>query len=68
MSIRLLGDAVLRRRAWEVAEQLGWGPTYEAEYVALTLLQGDALVTLDAGLAGRMDGIVRIATLDELRG
>jgi predicted nucleic acid-binding protein len=68
LPIRLLGDAVLRRRAWEVAEQLGWGPTYEAEYVALTLLQGDALVTLDAGLAGRMGGIVRIATLDELRG
>ena len=37
--IRLLGDAVLRRRAWRVAEQLGWASTYDAEYVALTLLQ-----------------------------
>src|SRR2546421_10987594 len=36
--IRLLGDAVLRRRAWEVAEQLGWAETYAAEYVALTQL------------------------------
>src|SRR3712207_1690767 len=35
--IRLLGDAVLRRRAWEVADQLGWPTTYDAEYVALTL-------------------------------
>src|SRR5438045_6349959 len=28
MPIRLLGDAVLRRRAWEIAEQLGWDATY----------------------------------------
>ena len=48
MPIRLLGDAVLRRRAWEVADQLGWASTYDAEYVALTQLQADAFVTLDA--------------------
>src|SRR5213593_682961 len=34
MPIRLLGDAVLRRRAWEVADELGWAETYDAEYVA----------------------------------
>jgi hypothetical protein len=34
--IRLLGDAVLRRRSWEIAEQPGWAQTYDAEYVALT--------------------------------
>src|SRR5687768_12529417 len=45
MPIRLLGDAVLRRRAWEVADQLGWASTYDAEYVALTLLQADEFVT-----------------------
>jgi predicted nucleic acid-binding protein len=38
MPIRLLGDAVLRRRAWDLAEQLGWASTYDAEYVALTQL------------------------------
>src|SRR5215211_6782007 len=53
MPIRLLGDAVLRRRAWRVAEQLGWVETYDAEYVALTQLQADAFVTLDAELARR---------------
>jgi hypothetical protein len=42
MPIRLLGDAVLRRRAWELADQLGWASTYNAEYVALTQLQADA--------------------------
>ena len=64
--IRLLGDAVLRRRAWEVADQLGWASTYDAEYVALTQLQADAFVTLDAKLARRVEGIVSTATIEAL--
>ena len=67
MSIRLLGDAVLRRRAWDVAEQLGWAETYDAEYVALTQLQADAFVTLDADLARRVEGLVPTATIESLR-
>lgn len=67
MPIRLLGDAVLRRRAWEVADQLGWASTYNAEYVALTQLQADALVTLDAELARSVEGIVETASIDALR-
>jgi predicted nucleic acid-binding protein len=67
MPIRLLGDAVLRRRAWDVAEQLGWAETYDAEYVALTQLQADALVTLDADLARRLEGVVTTATIDALQ-
>jgi predicted nucleic acid-binding protein len=67
MSIRLLGDAVLRRRAWELADQLGWAQTYNAEYVALTQLQADAFVTLDAELARSVKGIVAIASIDALR-
>ena len=66
MHIRLLGDAVLRRRAWELAEQLGWASTYDAEYVALTQLQADAFVTLDAKLARSVEGIVATASIDEL--
>jgi len=66
MRIRLLGDAVLRRRAWDLAEQLGWAETYEAEYVALTQLQADAFVTLDAELARRVEGVVQTATVEEL--
>ena len=66
MPIRLLGDAVLRRRAWQVAEQLGWAETYDAEYVALTQLQADAFVTLDAELARRVEGLVQTATIDAL--
>jgi predicted nucleic acid-binding protein len=67
MRIRLLGDAVLQRRAWELADQLGWASTYNAEYVALTQLQADAFVTLDAKLARSVKGIVATASIDALR-
>jgi predicted nucleic acid-binding protein len=67
LPIRLLGDAVLRRRAWDLAGQLGWASTYDAEYVALTQLQADAFVTLDAELARRVDGVVPIAPIGALR-
>jgi predicted nucleic acid-binding protein len=67
MPIRLLGDAVLRRRAWRVAEQLGWAETYTAEYVALTQLQADAFVTLDTGLARQVDGLVATAPVAALQ-
>jgi predicted nucleic acid-binding protein len=66
MPIRLLGDGVLRRRAWDLADQLGWASTYDAEYVALTQLQADAFVTLDTELARSLDGIVAIASIDAL--
>src|SRR6476660_6363704 len=67
MPIRLLGDAVLRRRAWELADQLGWTSTYIAEYIALTQLQADAFVTLDAELARNVEGIIATASIDALR-
>ncbi len=67
MRIRLLGDAVLRRRAWQVADQLGWASTYKAEYVALTQLQADAFITMDADLAAGLLGIVVTAWIDDLR-
>ena len=66
IKVRLLGDAVLRRRAWEVADQLGWSSTYDAEYVALAQLQADALVTMNAELAGSVEGIVPTASIDAL--
>ena len=67
MKIRLLGDAVLQRRAWELADELGWASTYDAEYVALTQLQADAFVTMNAKLARSVKGIVEIAPIDALR-
>src|SRR5262245_6801834 len=67
MPIRLLGDAVLRRRAWEIADRLGWAETYDAEYVALTQLQADAFVTLDFELARQVDRLVPTAGIAALR-
>lgn len=61
LRIRLLGDRVLQRHAWSLAEQLGWDDTFDAEYVALARLQADALVTLDAGLARAVQGLVTLA-------
>jgi predicted nucleic acid-binding protein len=58
---------VLRRRAWEIADQLGWASTYDAEYIALTLLQADAFVTLDAKLGRKVKEIVVTASVDDLR-
>ena len=67
LPIRLLGDGVLRRRAWTLADQLGWASTYDAEYVALTQLQADALITLDAELARGVEGFVATVSIDALR-
>jgi predicted nucleic acid-binding protein len=66
LRIRLLGDAVLRGTAWQVADRLGWASTYAAEYVALTRLQADAFVTLDADLARLAAAEVRTAPFDSL--
>src|SRR3954466_4358233 len=67
LKVRLLGDKVLQRQAWKVADQLGWETTYDAEYVALTKLQADALVTSDPELARAVSGLVRTASVDALR-
>lgn len=64
MKIRYLGDKVLRRKAWSVADQLGWDGTGEAEYVALTILQADALITLDERVAREASSLVTVAPID----
>jgi indolepyruvate ferredoxin oxidoreductase alpha subunit len=66
LKVRFLGDKVLQRQAWKVADQLGWETTYDAEYVALTKLQADALVTSDVDLARAVSGLVETATVDAL--
>ncbi|WP_123027341.1 type II toxin-antitoxin system VapC family toxin [Mycolicibacterium stellerae] len=51
LRIRLLGDRSLQDRAWRIATKLNWPDTYQAEYIALTQLQADALATADTKLA-----------------
>jgi predicted nucleic acid-binding protein len=66
LNIRLLGDRVLQKVAWDVAEKLGWADTLTAEYVALTKLQADAFVTLDDALARSLQGIVPLAAFEDM--
>jgi predicted nucleic acid-binding protein len=66
LKVRFLGDRVLQRQAWKIADQLGWETTYDAEYVALTTLQADAFVTSDPDLARAVAGLVKTATADAL--
>ena len=66
LRIRLLGDRVLQNAAWRVADRLGWPDTLSAEYVALTQLQADALVTLDGGLADAAKELVAVAPIEAL--
>jgi predicted nucleic acid-binding protein len=66
LRIRLLGDRVLQNVAWRVADQLGWPDTFEAEYIALTQLQADAFITLNADLAAAVRDLVALAPFDVL--
>jgi predicted nucleic acid-binding protein len=66
LRIRLLGDRVLQRVAWQIAAQFGWPGTYDAEYLALTQLQADAFVTLDPDLAQLAKKIVTVAPFEAL--
>ena len=67
LKVRFLGDKVLQRTAWRVADQLGWETTYDAEFIALTQLQADVLVTSDRDLARAASRLVETATIDALR-
>jgi predicted nucleic acid-binding protein len=40
----------LGRQAWELAEEFGWGRTYDAEYIALAKILKCNLVTIDMRL------------------
>ncbi len=66
LRIRLLGDRVLQSVAWKIADQLGWGDTLDAEYIALTQLQADAFITLDAKLARAAEALVKTAPFEVL--
>ena len=66
MKMRLLGDRVSRRTAWKIAQEQGWETTFDAEYLAVTRLQADALITIDPQLAAKAADIVPLARLAAL--
>jgi predicted nucleic acid-binding protein len=66
LKMRLLGDRVSRRTAWRIAREQDWETTYDAEYLALTKLQADALVTVNPALAAKAKSLVPLAQLEAL--
>ncbi|GGM08118.1 hypothetical protein [Nakamurella endophytica] len=66
LKMRLLGDRVSRRTAWRIAQEQGWDTTVDAEYLAVTRLQADALVTVDPDMAARARGVVPLAPVESL--
>ena len=66
LKIRLLGDRVSRAVAWKLARAHGWADLRDAEYIAVTRLQADALITVDADLAAKAQGVVTIAAVPSL--
>jgi predicted nucleic acid-binding protein len=66
VKVRLLGDRVSRRVAWQIAREHGLASTADAEYLAVTRLQADLFVTVDPAARARADGVVPVGTIDQL--
>ena len=66
IKVRLLGDRVSRRVAWQIAREHDLASTTDAEYLAVTRLQADAYATVDEAARARADGVVPVATIDQL--
>lgn len=58
--IRLLGDRVSRRTAWNLAREHDWAELRDAEYISVAKLQADALATADPRLVGLASTIVTV--------
>ena len=66
LRMRRLGDRVLQNVAWRAAGLLGWADTFDAEYVALTQLHADGLITLDRQLAHAVKDLVTVEPIEAL--
>ena len=52
--------------AWDLAQQLGWAKSYDAEYVALALMTGSPLITLDERLRRGVGHLVSMPLIGEI--
>lgn len=64
--IKRLDPPKLGEEAWRIADEFGWGRTYDAEYVALAELLDCRLVTLDARLRRGADRLGCVITPAEV--
>ena len=68
LGIRFLGDRSLEDHAWRLASEMNWPDIHQIQYVALTQLQADALVTFDGKLATAARAFVRTASPADILG
>jgi predicted nucleic acid-binding protein len=66
LKMRLLGDRVSRRTAWRIARERDLETTFDAEYLAVTKLQADALVTVTPALAIAAEDVLPLAPVEAL--
>jgi predicted nucleic acid-binding protein len=66
LPVRSRNPAPLGETAWRLADELGWAKTYDAEYVALALLLGGRVVTLDTRLRAGADRLGCVVAPHEL--
>lgn len=66
LKIRFLGDRSLEDHAWRLATELNWPDIYQVEYLVLTRLQADALVTSDDEFAAAASAFVTTAALSDI--
>ena len=66
LPIRVERPAGLFAQAWTLARRLGWAKSYDAEYVALAMLTGAPLLTLDDRLRRGAAHLVEMPLLADL--
>ncbi|MGW4098552.1 DUF1905 domain-containing protein [Mycobacterium sp. NPDC004974] len=66
LRIRFLSDRSLEDHSWRLASKMNWPDIHQVEYIALTQLQADALVTVDTELAAAARAFVKTASVADI--